>query len=452
MLPNICYLYAFKTRCMKNFHVRSLMLLMMAIALISHPACKKDTDGKAPMIELTSPVDNHMYNAFDDIPVIGTVYDDVQLTYVRIQLIDQNMIPVLPGIQLTPIGNTFTLNHAYTIDDVLLESGTYYLQVQASDGVQATNKFVKLSVTEAPRKLKYVVAVTQNATQLNIVKIDSSFQITPLVSVSSDYLGSGVCNDYGLFYLGGSYTGDINVYDMTTWLKVWEVPVTLNPPFAWFTGMEVTGEFLRVGYRSGKYEKYNRYGNQTMSINTTTTWAPRKFCLISNKMVTEEKSMSGPENILEVRWEYSSAITGDYFISEDVVGMRAVDEENLVYVTNNASAQSTLYYFNINILAAISPASMGSGKAYGVYPRGTYVMVTHEQGVYFFNPTTLSFSNTLYEPKTKAAFFDETQGLLITGRHNLVKYFTDVSLIHTLQQTVTLSDSVVAVYGVYNKD
>lgn len=438
---------------MIKHRISTYTLAILLATLWLATGCRKDDDGEAPLIELSSPTENQQYYAFDDIAVIGTVYDNRQLLYVRIQLIDENMTPVLAAMQLTPESNTFTLNHAYTLDDVLLKSGMYYLQVQASDGVQATNKFIKLNITGAPKKLKYVIAITQNGSNLNVVKIDSAFNATTLLTVSSDYLGSGVCNDYGLFYLGGSYTGDINVYEMDDWQKVWEVPITLNPPFAWFTGMYVSGEYLRVGYRNGKYEKYDRFGNLKVSINTASGWAPRKFCLIDDKLVTEEKSSTGPENMLEIRYEFSGAIAGDYFITENIVGMLAIDDENLVRVTNDASNQAHLYVFNINLLSEGSPTpDLGTGRAYGLFQHGEDMMIPHDQGVLFYSPATATYKMPIDAPFTKAAFYDETQNVLITGQHNYVKYYLDLGLFHQLQQTVTLSDSVIAVHGVYNKD
>ncbi len=427
------------------------VFLFVSITFLS--GCKKDGDEEAPLIELTSPTENQEYDVYDEIPVIGSVYDNNHLAYVRIQVIDENMTPVLPAMNFYPEGNSFTINHAYSIDDVLMDSGIYYLQIQASDGVQATNKFVKIKINAAPKVLKYVIAVTKSGSYLNVVKIDSAFNPTTLFSVYSDYLGSGVCNDYGQFYLGGSYTGDINVYEMEHWTKIWDVPVTEDPPFAWFTGMKLSGEYLWVGYQTGKYEKYNHYGQLLMSINTVTTWAPAQFCLIGDKLITEERSTTNAYKELAVRYEYSGAVAGDYFTGDNSVGMLAADASNVVRVINDASQQAYLRLFNMNLVLENDPGQqMGIGKAYGMVPHGTGMAIAHDEGVYLYDPETAVLYLNISAPKTKAVCCDETLQMIIVGQDNYVKYYQDLSPFAHLLHTVTLSDSVVAVHAVYNKD
>jgi len=434
--------------------IRKIVLIAILLLLfVPFLGCKKETDTQVPVIVLNSPTENQPYNVFEEIAVTGTVYDNQQLTYVRIQLLDEQMTPVLPPVLLEPEENNYTLNQAYALDDVLLKTGHYYLQVQAHDGIQATNKYVALQITAAPKQLSFIVAVTKSGSQLSVVKIDSAFQTTTLFTVNSDYLGSGVYNDHGLFYLGGSYSGDITVYDMSIWQQEWNVPVTISPPSAWFTGMMVSGGYLWVGYRNGKYEKYDYYGNNKMAINTLTGWAPRKFCLVGNKLVVEEKSNTGPETELTVRFEFSGAIDGDYYITENTVDMIPIDETNLCHITNTTTGQAHLYLFNTDILDEEEPSStLGTGKAYCAVPVGSNIIIGHDQGVYWFSPDHLTTTLWLSGVSARALFRDETQGWIVAGQGNQLKIFLDNFPSVTTVQTVTLSDSIVAVHGVYNKD
>lgn len=432
---------------------RHFSFLLIFLILLAFGGCQKDTGDPGPAITLTSPTENQAFNVTGEIGIKGSVYDDGTIEYIRIQLLNEQMTPALPAQQIIPEGNQYTLNLAYALDDPLMEGGKYYLQVQASDGVHVNNKYVALQITAVPKKLRYFLAVTQSGNTLHVVKIDSAFQTTTLLTVNSDYLGSGVCNDYGLFYLGGSYTGDIHVYDMSQWQEQWNVPVTVSPPFAWFTGMMVSGGYLWVGYQTGKYEKYDLYGNKKMAINSYNAYAPRKFCLAGDKLITEEKSTTGPQTMLTVRFEYSGALSAEYPVSEQTVALVPVDATNICHITNSYTGQAHLYLFNTEIPYEEEVEwAFDNGKAWCAIPMKERILIGHDQGIYVFSPADLSSYLWIGGNSVKTLFHDESHGWLLAGEGKQLKIYADMFSLNILIKTVDLNDSIVSVHGVYNKD
>ncbi len=406
-----------------------------------------------PFIELSSPTDHQVCNVFTELAVIGDVYDDQQLLYIRIQLLNFDNIPVLPPVTIYPEGKSYSLNMAYPLDDVLLESGSYYLQVQAYDGVQTTNKYVTLSINEAPRKLKYFVAVTKTSSGLNILKVDSAFQVSTLYQLNSDYLNSAVCSDYQLFYVGGQYTGDVLVFDMSDWVPVWEVPVTISPPFAWFSGLMADKGYLWVGYRNGKYEKYDRYGDRKMSVNTYYGWSPRQFCRIGDKLVIEEKNPAGSDLQLCVRYEFSGAIDGVMPTVENTVAMIPAGEDDVCRITNTLAGQAHHYMFNTTYIYEDEPWTvLGPGRAWCAAAMGNKVLIGHDLGVYLFNPDNLALDLWLTGVPARQLFYEELNGWVVTASGTQLQFFLNNYPQVTPLTNVELGDSVVAVQGVYNKD
>lgn len=434
-----------KSRCVLCF----LVLLLLAAAT----GCRKEKDTQAPVILLNSPTDHQVCNVFTDLAVTGEVHDDQQLLYIRIQLLDQNNIPVLPPVTLYPDGPVVTLNQAYPLNDVLLESGTYILQVQASDGTQATNHYVVLTVNEAPRKLKYFVAVTQTASGLEIVKIDSAFQRSTLAQVSGDFLRSAVCNDYQLFYISGCYTGDVLSYDMSEWLPVWQVPVTIDPPFAWFSGLMADKGYLWVGYRNGKYEKYDRYGDLKMSVNTYYGWSPRRFCRSGDKLVIEEKNPGGSDIQLCVRYEFSGAIDGVMPTTENTVALIPIRESDICHITNTLDGQAHHYMFSTTYIYEDEPWSvLGPGRARCATAAGDKVLIGHDLGVYLFNPDNLNLDLWLTGVTADQLFYEDLNGWVVVGAGTQLQFFLNNYPQVTPVTSIELGDSVLAVHGVYNKD
>jgi hypothetical protein len=437
---------------------KSLILLAMYAFLIFSfiflTSCKKDEDTEAPVIELTSPVENTQYNVFDEIPVIGTVYDNKSLVYVKIELDDENLIPVLPAVQSNPETNNYQLNQAYAIDDIHLASGTYYLHVQAKDDFQATNKYVKLHINETPKKIQYYLAVTRQGSNLSVIKIDTLFQTSTMLTVTSDYLGSGVSSDYGQFYICGSYTGDMQVYALSNWEPIWNVPVTIDPPFAWFTGFMLQDDgYCWVGYREGKYEKYDPYGNLRLSVNTATTWAPRIFCRAGDKLVTEEKNTTGPERALVIHYEFSGAVYNNLFTDETTLALVNIDDDNVFSVTNDNTNQGHLYVFNVDVVSEYEPPSnLGPGEALCAVNVGTDLLIGHDAGIYRYVPSTNTTFNWISGVNARALFYDETQNIFLAAQDKSVKFYTNNWPSYSLMTTVNLSDTIIALHAVYNKD
>jgi hypothetical protein len=418
-------------------------------------SCRKDEDKDAPLIELNTPAENAQYDVFSDIPVTGTIYDNLQLAYVKIQLIDPNLIPVLPAIEIKPESNTLTLNQAYSVSDIHLKTGNYYLQVQAGDGIRVTNKFVSVRINEAPKKLKFLVAVTRSGSNLNVVKINSALQVSPLFMVTSDYLGSGCSSDFQQFYLCGRCTGNLLVYDVNTWQVNWDVPVTLDPPFPWFAGLMIDKGYCWVGYRDGRYEKYNPHGTKLLSVNTATGWSPLKFCITDNKLITEEKDYAGSGRMIELYYESSGAPLDNYFNAESTVAFVPLTGNEICHITNDQDSRGHIYIFNTYAVGEWEPPVSLSGKALCAISTGNDALIGHETGVYRCVGESSDLIGIIDGVHASALCCDETSHFLYVAEYKTLKQYYDFwpsVPFPQLLNTITLNDTILAVHAVYNKD
>ena len=105
-----------------NFRV-SLYLLPLIYVLFLY-GCKKDEDTVAPQIIAIAPSENTHYNTFDTIQVQATITDERELTFVSVDLLNADLIPVI-----TPFGRSlsvkeYNLNASLIIDNIHLSSGT----------------------------------------------------------------------------------------------------------------------------------------------------------------------------------------------------------------------------------------------------------------------------------------------------------------------------------------
>jgi hypothetical protein len=454
---SLCFfspIFTFPNRKIKDTVMRKYLYVLALVFLLC--SCRKDSDTEAPVITLQAPVENSQYQAYGDIEVKGTVTDNRQLASVRIQLLDMNLTPALPSLQLSPEGKSVQLNHAYPLHSLHLVTGEYYLLVQAGDGVQSSNRYVKVFVHAAPREFRFLLAVTRSGTQLRVLQIDTALQVSTKLNLQADYMRSACNSKHGQFYIIGRHTGQLAVYDVNDWLLKWNVPVVLNPPFAWFSGFMLRNGYAWAGYQAGRYEKYNAYGSQLSSVNTASTWSPQKFCIAGDKLLVEEKNQAGPERMISVYYESTGTPAGDTWVNGAVVELFMLSETIVCIIYNDVTGQARLVLYNVPANTSWEPSSVfDPGRALCAIQVGPDVLIGHESGLYRFVAASATLFQIVPGLRAGALFYDDDHQHIFAAEHTTLKQYIShwpswppCQLVNTLP----LSDTILAVHGVYNKD
>ena len=102
---------------MKSVQLSALVLLTFLFSV----SCSDD-DNTAPVITITSPVENSTYTAGQDIPFKGTVTDETELKEVRLQNNAQVLDDKLKFVIDAKISNPDTI-----------QAGNYTMQITAKD-------------------------------------------------------------------------------------------------------------------------------------------------------------------------------------------------------------------------------------------------------------------------------------------------------------------------------
>src|SRR5574337_721734 len=97
--------------------------------------CKKDEDAIPPVVTISSPYENQVFDVYDLFSIKANISDDKQLTSINIKLLNEQQSVVQVPVALTVSGKQLTLDRKYELYDVHLPSGYYYLRIEASDGV-----------------------------------------------------------------------------------------------------------------------------------------------------------------------------------------------------------------------------------------------------------------------------------------------------------------------------
>lgn len=113
------------------------LTILSIVAFLFIVSCKKD-DTEAPVITITSPLEGSTHTAGQDIPVIGVVTDETELSEVRIQNTAQTLSDK----------SKFVIDLKITNPDTITP-GNYFFTVSAKDAAgNASEKTVNFTIVK----------------------------------------------------------------------------------------------------------------------------------------------------------------------------------------------------------------------------------------------------------------------------------------------------------------
>ena len=139
-------------------NIRSLPFFLLSIYTIFCVSCKKDEDTSPPIITVIVPNENSSFNTFDSINIQANLFDDKELTFVSVELLNSDLISVV-----TPYGKALNstehfLNAQIIIDNIHIISGVHYILITAKDQQNTTRSYIKVHVNGIPFETKGYVS------------------------------------------------------------------------------------------------------------------------------------------------------------------------------------------------------------------------------------------------------------------------------------------------------
>jgi hypothetical protein len=156
--------------CVSGITIYNLLLVTCYLLLVS--GCKKDKKtNPPPVITFTLPAANQSFNyALDPtlktytttINVNAQVSDNEHLASISVTLVDVNYVPQQASVNVPISSADFIFNINYEVTKFNLASGTYYIQVTASDGANTTVAYQPIYIYTSPAQLWGYCVVLKN--------------------------------------------------------------------------------------------------------------------------------------------------------------------------------------------------------------------------------------------------------------------------------------------------
>ena len=243
-----------------------LLTIVSLLILMSISSCEKKDD-IAPLIDFQNPKAG-VYTVSDTINVKALITDNEQISSVRIRLINEGNQQVVSPYSYQPNSKTFHLDAQFIIDNLYLESGDYFLVIEADDGYNTSKAYQSIRVGALARTLDDVLIVETEAQQSSVYSILHNKKL--LKSFDTE-LEDFIYNPYSQQYLFLSKNGILKAYDKTHFQQVWEVTGLKDPIHTYQGRLNYHDKLIYVNNYLGAIVAYNEKGNIVKQANTIDT-------------------------------------------------------------------------------------------------------------------------------------------------------------------------------------
>ncbi len=430
-------------------------ILILVIILSSvFVSCKKDKDELPPEITITLPAEGTYFDVLDTITISAIVTDETTLEYIKVQLVDENLIPVLNTVSIYPESKTYDINIDYPIYDKMLEGGKYYILVQAMDGSNTTNLYRRINIDAIPLKYQYLCVITKSGSStVPVYKVDSSFTSTYKFTADMDYAASMVNSKYDYLAIAGRYIDGVNLYNLTTCTQQGStIPSGVGNPDNFYFENLYLNDWLYVSFYSGKIDAFDDNSSLQLRINLDNSihsdFYPAKIIKIDNYLVMELKDVYNTYKYLAVYYYSSQVFWHQKLIDYSVVELFEKGDSVIVFANNDNTGIINIYSIDGNTLS--EPVSVPSGFIYSVAQVDeTNFLIAHETGILKFNSYDKSLSSFKTGIQPGKIAYESLSGYVYTAESNEVKAYLYPG--GTFINSVTVPDSIVNIHLVYNK-
>jgi hypothetical protein len=309
------------------------LVLVTAIALLL-VGCKDEKVTSFPTITYYSPQVMQEYNVVDTVDVHVLITDDVPVTLVKVNITNEDFMPVTPSKIFYPNATSWELNTRIPIDDVSLETGTYFTLVRAENGSNFKNQYQEILLRGLEREFKQLVVITEGG--FNEFRIWGSTDldvIQHLISVNGDFAASAVSHTDQLLFIAGRTNPNIHAYDLETNDLSWMITVPPGTP----VHNEECLHFDELLYATYHYEYIRGYGPSgqvNFNVFTEELDAPERIYRHEDYVLVEMQKKNANNPYIGTYFNLTGNLKQKRFIVFDVIDFQSINKNKVVILAN----------------------------------------------------------------------------------------------------------------------
>jgi hypothetical protein len=290
--------------------------IWLAAALPLVIGCDEGKDRVAPLITIIQPAENTHFIVGDTITLSAKISDNELLDYVKAGLVNEDMIAVTPFAYRYPEGSEFLLDVEIILDDPGLEGGIYYLQVQADDGSNTSNSFLKTRISGADQELLGYLVITEVSFQeTGIRKIDLAYETDSVFIIPHAYRHSSCGSREGQLYLLTAGPSRLMACNIFPFAIVWSVMG--DPPAAEFYQVYADG-LVFVSTGNGQITGRDRFGDIRFLTEPMEDYRAENFVASDEYVYAEMISPGGQQKAFHTYYRSTGSLRDALWINGDI--------------------------------------------------------------------------------------------------------------------------------------
>jgi len=427
-----------------------LLIVLVSMVLVTLESCDTNQDNEYPVIVVTQPLANTIYENGDTIRFQAVISDNVKLNTVEISLVDKNNKPVLSTISVTPGKNPFTFNGEYIIDDPLLPFDVYQLRFRAMDAENITNHFVEIQIHELDRIMLYPLIVTHpEAGKWVVYKLANSNLWKEFYTHTGDYCGSAINSAASQLYMCGIYQSGLTAIGLADGVVIWNVKPGFNNTERWFENISFSYPKLYASCTEGNIRGYDKTGVEIYKSDTYANEVARKSVTTKNFIVGSFTNAFSNGRYLAAFHNTGGLLIYSKFIEADVAELIPVTGDKvLVFANKNGQGEILMYNGADNSLLTQHPFYEGTFREAATMDSDNYIIST-SAGLFWYHLSINSLTPFVTKIIDGNIACDATTQLIYASSGKTLEVYTFPFA--SLAESYSLPDTAVDLHLVFNK-
>ena len=421
-------------------------------------SCKKDKkDTQAPGIGCFSPTAGQHYKMFDTVIVNAQITDNEHLSSVNITLTDLNHAPLQASYSVAIPSASFTFAVKYVLTQFHLQTGTYFIQINADDGYNTSSYYQPIIITESPTQLWGYCTVLKNTSQ-TINQIDTANVVISSIVLSQAYNGI----KYGAYnqqlYVNGKGARpfqSFNIQAQAANQLNYSASATVNQLD--YTSLYTDGYKPYVGFLNSDINSFDNTGAYGTSYRLNDpNFYPYLFTKTSNYGVGVFKSKNvaayGLDKIVSFTG-FGASFNSTPIPNFTVVALFEKGNDSVYVFGNDASnhVQAYIYYTPNNSFSSALGGLPTDNILSAVKVNGNYIIFSSSSQIYSYQ--YLNYLPYLSVGAQKLAYQSKLNRLVAATGTSLNSYYVGTSSLTPVPNAITINcgDSILDFEVITNK-
>lgn len=427
------------------------IVIFLGISLllgIIFSSCNKDSHNPIPIIEITAPFDGQEFQIPDTIHIEATISDDKSVNNIQVGLVDEQFVPVLPLIFLSPGSSNYQLSLDIPVSDSNIETGEYFLYIKAEDEKDFKNKYQSILIMGLPKVLEKIIVVTHKSeNEIAVTSVDGNNNSEHLFDIGSDFTSSEVDSKNRQFYFAGKNLTDLSAYNLDTHELEWKIEAF--PPLpVHAAGCLCFDEYIFASYDSYYIKGFRYNGSQVFDAYIESGKRPSVIRKFNTFLIADLQSKTGGFSYIASYNINTGAEKNRLQTTYRVVDFLEADENKLLVVANE-NEEGVLWLFDPNMNMQTYLREIPGKIHSSVKLTDDYYLFGTSADIYHLTLSSLYLSETDLNAVVYSLMYDDLNKKIYAGEANGISIISYPEI--QIQNTIGFSDSILNFHLLYNR-